>query len=351
MSLDKRINAFVELGRFLSQFKSQEKLDEMEKLNEQFYEDFNYLIDRQKALNGWFTKRFVLDAIDAITGMLQREKLEKWLSRYDISIEQSKKVGVIMAGNIPLVGFHDFLTVLILGNELVAKTSSEDSTLIKKIAEVLIAIEPDFSDKIKLVEKLENFDVVIATGSNNTARYFDYYFGKYPNIIRKNRNSVAVITENDSTEELKALGKDIFQYFGLGCRNVSKLYVPENYDFKTFFEALFDDFKDIIDNNKYANNYDYNKAVYLLGSHQLLDNNFLLLKEEKSLSSPVAVLHYEYYNNLDELKQHLKTEKENIQCVVSNNTEISSIKFGQAQKPELWDYADGVDTMDFLIGN
>lgn len=349
MSLEKRINAFVELGRFLQQFKNQEKGIEQEQLNQQFYENFKELIKRQKSFNGWFTEPFVLDAIDAIAQMLTKEKLTTWLSSYSLTETSPKKVGVIMAGNIPLVGFHDFLCVLIAGHHVMAKTSSEDNTLLKKIAEILIAIEPDFSDKMEFVERLQNFNAVIATGSNNTARYFESYFGKYPHIIRKNRNSVAVIDQHDKAEDLKALGNDVFQYFGLGCRNVSKLYVPEGYSFNSFFEAIFEDFQYIVDNNKYANNYDYNKAVYLLGSNQLLDNNFLLLKEDESLSSPVAVLHYEFYKDLKEVENKLQQQKEQIQCVVANHANISPLKFGQAQQPALWDYADGVDTMEFLI--
>mgnify|MGYP005990189625 CR=1 FL=1 len=350
MSLDKRINAFVELGSFLKQFKSQTTNNLHESLNEQFYDDFEFLIKRQKAFNGWFTEPFVLDAVDAIAIMLEEEKLNSWMEKYTIKEQEAKNVGVIMAGNIPLVGFHDFLSVLITGNNIVAKTSSDDNTLMKKVAEVLIAIEPDFDNAIKFVEKLEGFEAVIATGSNNTARYFDAYFGKYPNIIRKNRNSVAVLSNDDTKEGLAELGKDIFQYYGLGCRNVSKLYVPKGYNFNQFFEAIFDDFQRITDNNKYANNYDYNKAVYLLGNNKLLDNNFILLKEDESLSSPVAVLNYEVYDTIDELNTKLSAEQENIQCIVSNVAPIDSLKFGEAQQPQLWDYADGVDTIEFLIG-
>ena len=255
-----------------------------------------------------------------------------------------------MAGNIPLVGFHDFLTVLITGNVLVAKTSKEDNLLIKKIAEILIAIEPEFKSKIVFTDKLENFDAVIATGSNNTARYFEYYFGKYPNIIRKNRNSVAVLTGNETAADMVNLGKDIFQYFGLGCRNVSKLYVPKNYSFNLFFESIVNDYKHVVENNKYANNYDYNKAVYLLGNNQLLDNNFVLLKESESLSSPVAVIHYEYYNTLQEVTTLLENKKEEIQCVLTEANLPNTFKLGQAQQPTLWDYADGVDTVEFLLG-
>ncbi|MGE0562342.1 MAG: acyl-CoA reductase [Flavobacteriales bacterium] len=351
MSLDKRINAFVELGSFLTQYSSKHQHEALENLNQLFYNDFNILMNNQKPFNGWFTPDNVAFAVESIAKMLKKEDLNKWLNNYTITENiNPKRVGVVMAGNIPLVGFHDFLSVLITGNVLVAKTSKEDNLLIKKIAEILITIEPGFKNKIVFTDKLENFDAVIATGSNNTARYFEFYFGKYPNIIRKNRNSVALLTGNETTIDIINLGKDIFQYFGLGCRNVSKLYVPKDYSFNLFFESILNDYKHVVDNNKYANNYDYNKAVYLLGSNQLLDNNFVLLKESESLSSPVAVIHYEYYNSLDEVTTLLENKKEEIQCVVTEANIPNTFKFGQAQQPTLWDYADGIDTMKFLLG-
>lgn len=350
MTLEKRINAFVELGSFLTQYSSKHQNDKLVVLNQLFFNDFDILINNQKPFNGWFTPENVALAIDAVAGMLTRENLEKWLIKYSIKENNiPKRVGVVMAGNIPLVGFHDFLSVLITGNIVVAKTSKEDSLLIKKIAEILIKIEPDFKQQIEFTDKLENFDAVIATGSNNTARYFEYYFGKYPNIIRKNRNSVAVLSGHETAEELVELGKDIFQYFGLGCRNVSKLYVPKNYSFNLFFESILKDYQHVVDNNKYGNNYDYNRAVYLLGNNALLDNNFVLLKEEASLSSPVAVLHYEFYNDLEQLTQQLKIQNEQIQCIVSHLDIPQAINLGKAQQPDLWDYADGVDTLEFLL--
>lgn len=347
MKLEKRIKAFSILGLFLKQFKSEILNSELSELNNKFYNDFNELINKQKALNGWFDRKNVLNAIDAVALMLSHDELIKWADSYSIK-EGNKNIGVIMAGNIPLVGFHDFLTVLITGNKIQAKLSSDDNTLLKKIAEIIIDIEPDFADKIEFVEILQDFDAVIATGSNNTSRYFKQYFDNYPNVIRKNRSSIAIVNENDSIDDLKELGKDIFNFYGLGCRSVSKLYVPKGFKLDKVFEALFD-YKDVIDNNKYANNYDYNKAVYLLGNHPLLDNNFLLLKEDSSLNSPVGVLHYEYYDDIVKLKSHLNEIQEDIQCVVSsNNTPIQTINFGESQCPMLADYADGVDTLTFI---
>lgn len=349
MSLEKRINAFVQLGLFLKQFKNNKRDLSLESINTQFYEVFEELILRQKAYNGWFSKENVVDAVVAIANSLTSDELKSWLANYNISETTPKTVGVIMAGNIPLVGFHDLLCVLITGNKIQAKLSSDDNTLIKKVAEVLIFIDADFSNKIEFVERLANFEAVIATGSNNTARYFNQYFGKYPHIIRKNRNAIAIIHQNDGIEDIEPLASDIFQYFGLGCRSVSKLYFPKGYKIDTFFEAIYA-YKEVTNNNKYANNYDYNKAVYLLGNNQLLDNGFLLLKEDVSLASPVGVLNYEFYDSEEQLQKHLEEISSELQCVVSSKgNPISTLNFGDAQCPTLNDYADGVDTIKFLL--
>jgi hypothetical protein len=253
-----------------------------------------------------------------------------------------------MAGNIPLVGFHDFISVLISGNKILVKQSSNDQKLLPIIAEYLVQLEPGFASKIEFTpDRLINFDAVIATGSNNTARYFEYYFKDKPSIIRKNRNSVAVLTGNESESELKLLSEDIFRYFGLGCRNVSKLYVPKDYNFDPFFKAILP-WADLMKHAKYANNYDYNKAVYLMSEFKLLENGFLMLKGDNSFGSPIATLFYEVYEDLENLKKTLEANKENLQCIVSNNVLQSEIEFGQTQHPRLWDYADNVNTLDFL---
>lgn len=349
MTLENRIKAFVLLGQFLKQFVQPNKNESLSGLNAIFYDDMEYLILRQKDLNGWFDKENVMFALNAISESLSNEELTEWMTPYSINEDINKRVGIIMAGNIPLVGFHDFLSVLITGNTVVAKMASGDNTLLRKMGEVLIAIEPKFNEKIFFVDKLENFNAVIATGSNNSSRYFDAYFGKYPHIIRKNRNSVAIINENDTPIDLKALGQDIFQYYGLGCRNVSKLYIPKNYRIDNFFEAIFEDYKNVAMHNKYANNYDYNKAVYLLADQKMLDNDFVLLREDVALTSPVGVINYEFYENISELEEKLKSLENEIQCVVSsNNTPIATFAFGEAQCPKLNDYADGVDTIQFL---
>ncbi|MDB4534214.1 acyl-CoA reductase [Vicingaceae bacterium] len=351
MSLEKRIKGFVQLGLFLKQFESGDKTETLNEINDYFYDGFEDLILRQKSYNGWFDKDNVLNSISEIANSLSEENLMNWISEYSIIDDPKKTIGVIMAGNIPLVGFHDFLSVLITGNTIQAKLASGDNTLIRRVGEILIKIEPLFKSKIEFVERLESFDAVIATGSNNTARYFEQYFGKYPHIIRKNRSSVAIINEDDKLEDIKPLGKDIFQYYGLGCRSVSKLYFPKGYKIDTFFESILDDYQDVTQNNKYANNYDYNKAVYLMGSNQLLDNGFLLLKEETSFVSPVGVINYEFYSSIEDLDRHLRVNKGELQCIVSsNNSPLESLRFGEAQCPSLDSYADGVDTVAFILG-
>lgn len=340
---------FIELGKFLSQFSENETVQNPTVLhNNLFFEDFDNLIKLSQSHNGWYTPENVYFSIQSWAAALTEENLKQWLSGYVLDKNTKKNVGLILAGNIPLVGFHDFLSVLISGNSVLIKTSSNDQHLLPFIAKYLIAIEPELSSKITFVEgKLENFDAVIATGSNNTARYFDYYFKDKPSIIRKNRNSVAVLNGEETKEQLVALGEDIFRYFGLGCRNVSKLFVPKGYSFDAFFEAIFE-YQDIIHYEKYANNYDYNKAVFLMSNFKLLDNEFLTLKEDVSYASPISSVFYENYENLGDLQKRLSNEAGQIQCIVSNDLMDNSIAFGQTQKPQLWDYADNVDTLAFL---
>ncbi len=354
MTIDKRIKTFVLLGDFLKQFGINSFKRTDNRLNELFYSDFEELIKIVHQHNAWFTAKNVHTAIDEISSMLTEKALIDWLSSYMSRLSDNtvpKNIAVIMAGNIPMVGFHDILCVLVSGNKLTAKLSSNDNLLLPFVSKALIAIEPEFANYIQFTEKkLENIDAVIATGNNNSASHFEYYFSKYPNIIRKNRNAVAVLNGKETKDELALLGKDVFQYFGLGCRNVSKLFVPEGYKFDLFYESVYE-YKDAVLNNKYANNYEYNRTVYLMNSEpSLLDNNFLLLKEDVNNSSPIGVLFYEYYDNLIDLNVRLERDKDQLQCVVSNNAEIkNAIPLGKAQCPSLTDYADGVDTMKFLI--
>jgi hypothetical protein len=350
MQLNKRIQAFVTLGNFMSQFSNENyiKKDNIP-FNEIFFEAMTKAIQLSKSYNGWFTENNIQFAFKSWEDALNEENLLKWTSKYDLEKVHNHHIAIVLAGNIPLVGFHDLLSVLISGNRVIAKLSSNDKLLLPYLTKYLIAIEPEFEGKIVFTEeRLEKFNAVIATGSNNTARYFEYYFGKYPNIIRKNRNSVAVLSGKETSEELKSLSNDIFRYFGLGCRNVSKIFIPKDYNFDAFFNAMFI-WKEVINDNKYINNYDYNKAVYLMSNVNLLDNEFLLLKEDINFSSPISVTFYEYYDTLESVSEKLITEKDNIQCIVSNLGIKNEIKFGETQNPNLWEYADGIDTIDFLV--
>lgn len=295
--------------------------------------------------NGWFTQDSVLSALKGIQGWLNLEKLNEWTSHYSTNESNPKTVGLIMAGNIPFVGFHDFLAVFLSGQSVQMKLSSDDGILWPLIYNVLNSVDVKFEDVCAIVQKLENFDAVIATGSDNSASYFHTYFGKYPHIIRKNRTSVAVLTGEESKTELELLGKDIFTYFGLGCRNVTQLLVPKKYDLTLFFESIYS-FNDIINHHKYANNYDYNKAIYLLNSEDLLDNNFLLVRTSAELNSPIGVLFKYEYESEKELNAYLESNNDRIQAVVGHGY----IPFGNSQSPGLMDYADGVDTMAFLTG-
>ncbi len=350
MNLNQKKTAFIALGQFLSQFSLENSTKKESVLyNDLFFDRFLDLIALSQSHNGWFTPEQVHFSITSWAEALMEENLNQWLSNYDFSEVQPKTIGLILAGNIPLVGFHDFLSVLISGHNVMVKTSSNDQKLLPFLAEYLIAVEPELAESITFADgKLENFDAVIATGSNNTARYFEYYFKDKPSIIRKNRNSVAVLNGQESKEDLIGLGEDIFRYFGLGCRNVSKLFVPKGYDFKLFFEAIFE-YGDIIHYEKYANNYDYNKAVFLMSMFPLLDNEFLTLKEDESYASPISSVFYEFYDDLETIRTKLLEDSEKIQCIVSNNLINDSISFGSSQKPKLWDYADNVDTISFLL--
>jgi hypothetical protein len=345
MDLQERIKSFAHLGEILR-----------DSLNDSYVTDIgtshdrsllNTLIDTQHKHNPWFTPENVRRSVSAIAEELTLENLIRWTEAYPELREKRNplKVGVIMAGNIPLAGFHDFLSVLITGNNLIAKTSSKDYELIPYISDTLCSVDPRFRNRIEFTEgTLTNFNVAIATGSDNSSRYFDYYFGKYPHIIRKNRNSIAILEGDETNEELEALGTDIFSYFGLGCRNVSKVYFPKGYDL-TKLCGCWSNFRGVITHSKYANNYDFNKAVYLVNKETFYDSGFLLLKEDNRISSPVSVLYYEYYESQDAVEQQTELLKKKIQCVVGKH----NIPFGKAQRPHLWDYADGIDTLGFLL--
>lgn len=312
-------------------------------------DEFKAVVQASQHHNAWFTTEEVNKALNSLSKMLNHQDLELWFEQIQLN-QQPKKVGLILAGNIPLVGFHDVLCVLATGNIAMIKMSSSDQKLLPALLQQLLIFEPELAVQISYVEQLKGFDAIIATGSNNTSRYFEYYFGKVPHIIRKNRNSVAIISGKETTSELEKLGHDIFDYFGLGCRNVSKIYVPKNYDLKYFFEPV-EQYQPIINHFKYNNNYDYNKSIYLVNGVKHFDNGFLLVKEDENLVSPLAVLFYEEYEDITTIEAKLNEQQEQIQCVVSQlplKLNKNTVGFGDSQNPKLWDYADDVNTIDFL---
>ncbi|HEY0656740.1 MAG TPA: acyl-CoA reductase [Chryseosolibacter sp.] len=331
MNIDERIDAFVKLGKQLSAIDA---------------DTWAALVQRAKNENSWFTEDSIRAAFRGINTYLDEANLRKWTSHYTLTPVHDKVVALVMAGNLPLVGFHDFLSVLISGHALQVKLSSKDKVLPLFVAEKLVEIEPRFAQRIAVEEQLKNFDAVIATGGDNSARYFHFYFGKYPNIIRKNRTSCAVLKGNESTEDLVALGRDVFDYFGLGCRNVSKIFIPKNYYIANLLDT-WEPFKDIINHHKYNNNYDYQKSILLVNGVHFYDNGFILLQESSKLVSPIAVLYYERYEDESDLALKITEAKDKIQCIVGTMTP-ASIPFGQAQSPMLWDYADQIDTLKFL---
>lgn len=339
MRIHERLRAFDILGKHFNDIESLE---------------IRKLIEDASLSNPWFTPQNVSRSLSALAKLLNTEKLSNWLMPYGFDEDLKKEVGLVFAGNIPLVGFHDLLAVLGAGFRAQVKLSMQDQVLTKYVIKELIKIEPAFSDRIRIVDRLQHFDLVIATGSDNSARYFEYYFGKFPHIIRKNRNSVAILNGKETTSELMLLGDDIFSYYGLGCRNVSKLYLPTDYNVSFFFEGI-SGFQYIQDHYKYINNYDFNKSLYLINGDPHFDNGFLLLKPAVSLTSPLAVMHFEEYSSTNHLEELINESASTIQCVVADisnaahlNLRAPIVPFGQSQYPGLEDYADGINTLDFL---
>jgi hypothetical protein len=351
MKLSSAINSFHKLGEEIRTFLA----------NPSAHEDWNTALRVAEQQNGWFTRANILSALHGIEPWLNIAMLEKWAAMYpELAKENTKPmtISVVMAGNIPLVGFHDFLCILITGNTIQAKLSHADNILLTFLAKKLIVIEPEWEKHIQFIDKLSSSaNAIIATGSNNTARHFEYYFRNVPHIIRKNRNGVAIIDGTETVEELGKLGEDIFSYFGLGCRNISKMYVPEGYDLGIFFRAI-EKFQDVINHNKYANNYTYNRTIFLMDGKIFTDNNFLAVIEDKAIPSPIAVLHYEKYSDLVVLGKSLSEQKEQVQCIAASekaqkklgNLPIPIVGLGETQSPKLWDYADGVDVIKFILG-
>ncbi|GGF37085.1 acyl-CoA reductase [Echinicola rosea] len=334
MTLQERIGAFVALGRRIDQLSDAE---------------FEELAFRAENNNNWFTSDHVKLALRGLVIMLDEEKMKSWISRYDLSeVKKPKSIGVMMAGNIPAVGFHDLMMVLVSGHMAHVKLSSADQVLIKWLVRELVEIAPDFAKQVVFEEMLKAKDAYIATGSDNSARYFNYYFGKYPSVIRKNRTSVAVLDGSETAEDYVELAKDVFQYFGLGCRSVSKLYVRDEAQVNDFLTAI-EGYNFVFSHHKYLNNYEYNKSIYLINGDAHLDNGFLLCKQSEELVSPVAVLYFETFDDVEKLKELLENQSEKIQCIVSKGAWYPlSVGFGEAQQPAVDDYADHVDTMAFL---
>ncbi len=344
MTIEERISAFEKLSIRL-QDTLEDKQTGNQKLKQQIEQEYNY--------NPWFIPLFVQKSIDAIIQMLDKEKLTQWTLPYQgisKTSQRSLRIGTIMAGNIPLVGFHDFLSVLITGHTFVGKLSSNDPHLLPIIAEILCEIEPRFTNKIEFCSgKLGKIDRLIATGSNNSARYFAYYFQKYPSIIRKHCNSIAILNGNESEEELKKLADDIFLYFGLGCRSVSKIYIPKEYDFEPLFMAL-DPYKSIMNqHNKYLNNLEYQKTIHLLNSIPFLDQGITIFKEDPALASSISIIHYQYYDDMDTVLKEVLSLGDELQCAASNIIQDGSfVALGKTQFPELDDYANRINTLSFL---
>jgi hypothetical protein len=330
MNLQKRIDLLKGLGEYISS-----NDDAWKAAKEKAYQQ-----------NTWFIPPFIELATNAIVNnFLQEKELKAWAKNYHIPEENSapKNVGIVMAGNIPLVGFHDFLCTFISGHRQTIKPSSKDEALISHLVQHLNTLDASTKDLVSFSEMLKGCDAYIATGSNNSARYFDYYFSKYPHIIRRNRTSVAILTGNESTNELEKLADDVYQYFGLGCRNVTKIYVPQQYDFLPLIEA-FRKYNYLSDHSKYMNNYDYQMAVLILNRKFYMTNGSIILLEEPGIFSPISQLNYEYYSNIGQVTGKLQ-QQQDVQCIVGK----SGIPFGQSQLPCLSDYADGVDTLKFLL--
>jgi hypothetical protein len=341
MNINRRIQLISDIGEFLKNY-----LDEnYDNNNDNKLVEFKDVIIKAQSKNPWFTDANIKVNLTYWSKKLTKNNLNKWLSKYNLNNTSRKNIAIIMAGNIPLVGFHDFICVFLSGHNSIIKLSNSDNCIIPFLTDLmkLPSERIVYSDSF-----LKDYDGVIATGSDNTSRYFDYYFKNKRSIIRKNRNSIAILNGEESDDDLKSLSQDIFTYFGLGCRNVSKLYVPKNYNFDLFFNSIFC-YKELINNHKYANNYDYNKAIYLMSEYKFLDNGFFIVKEGNEMHSPISTINFEYYDNVSILKEKINLEDDNIQCIVSNIEFKGKVNFGETQNPSLNQYADNIDVMRFLL--
>lgn len=312
-------------------------------VTEDEYNALTALINKEHIHNPWFTKESLKAALGSLAEMLDEAKLVSWTEKYAYA-DSPKNVLIVMAGNLPLVGFHDFICVLLSGHRAVCKLSSQDKHLLPAFVQVMCSMNPELQDRIRIaLGPVKEIDAVIATGSDNSAGYFNEYFGKYPHIFRKNRTSVAVLDGTETDQELNALGKDMFQYFGLGCRNVTNIFLPEDFDKNRIFENIVS-YGDIVNHHKYANNYDYNRTIYLMNKIPFLDNNFALFREDEQLFSPLSVIHLHPYSDRGNVDEFLAAHADAIQAVVGH----THIPFGKSQEPDLDDYADKIDTMKWL---
>ena len=337
------ISALCKLGELMNSLGKKDDWPGFEiGITEDEFNSIDQIIQTVHHRNSWFTENYVRMAFASWGELLTEQNLKNWIASYSVK-DCEHKIGIIMAGNLPLVGFHDLVSVILANQRALVKMSSDDNLLMPALLNVLYAHCPDLKNRIALVDVLENYDAVIATGSNNSSRYFEAYFGHVPHIIRKNRTSIGIVKKNTTDKELKSLGKDIFSYYGLGCRNVTKVFFEQGFELDRFFSAIYD-YNGVVNMNKYANNYDYHKALFLMNKEEFLDNGFLLLKESEDDFSPVGVLNYEYYSSQEELNLKIENRKEHTQCIVS----AGDVPFGKSQHPQMTDYADGVDTLKFL---
>jgi hypothetical protein len=350
MNLSSRIEAFVLLGKFLNFFSLENSGSKKAIIyDEEFYSEFAHLISYYHNYNGWFDEVSIKQAIAGITKWLNKETLEKFTEKYFFEeTPNPKNIGLVLAGNIPLVGFHDFLCVLLSGNRAIVKQSSNDLHLIPLIKRLLVKVNSEFLNLIEFTERLNNIDAIIATGSNNSSRYFKSYFGHLPHIIRANRRSVAILTGNETKEELLGLAKDVLTFYGLGCRNISLIFIPKGFDLNLIFEPVFEKFSHLQHHKKYANNLDYNRAVFSLNKIPFIENGILILQNKKDLSPPVSVLNYWEYDSIKELEEFIENNNEQIQCISGKNNRICNTLLGMTQMPKIENFADNVNTLRFL---
>ena len=337
--------SLIQFGKFLRSFLDSDSWPGFQSgVDQREFDNFKSSTEKAESNNAWFSRKMIRLSMESWAKNLSEDNIDKWMSKYDVPSSINKNVLIICAGNLPLVGFHDIVCCILLNINTQVKLSKNDNVLIPAILNVLYLFDSELQDRIKICnEKPDNYNYVIATGNNNSNRYFEYYFGKFPHIFRRNRTSIAVVHSEISDDQLKSLSHDMLQYYGLGCRSVTKLYLPEKFSLDRIYNSVFN-YKDLINHNKYMNNYDYNRSIFLLGKKLFFDNGFLILKEDKSLFSPISVVNFEYYSSMETLEKELNVLSNEIQCMVGEG----GIPFGTAQKPELWDYADGVDTIDFL---